>query len=218
MRTERSTTLPSTSRLQPLTLDTMKAIVTSSSFLLLLFTTTALPGDTLGFVPAPRTRARVAIHSKKLTLVQNIVRDDVAQELQRLGTEIKKHILHKQPATADSSIIVDEDASSKSTLHLATEESTIHKLRDEMRERDAQYRSMLQGLQDTVAGLSIMLETEANTLQAEKQVIERDIQIYEDEYESVRSLLARAGKLMIRRITKPIRAVLCFLRLQKKKE
>jgi hypothetical protein len=57
----------------------MKAIVTSSSFLLLFFTTTALPGDTLGFVPAPRTRARVAAHSKKLTLVQNIVRDDVAQ-------------------------------------------------------------------------------------------------------------------------------------------
>jgi hypothetical protein len=87
-----------------------------------------------------------------------------------------------------------------------------------MRERDAQYRSMLQGIQDAVAGLAIMLETEANTLQAEKKVMERDIQIYENEYESVRSFLARAGNLMMRRITKPIRAVLSFLRLQKKKE
>jgi hypothetical protein len=33
-----------------------------------------------------------------------MVRDDVAQELQRLGTEIK-HILHIQPAAADSSVV-----------------------------------------------------------------------------------------------------------------
>jgi hypothetical protein len=196
----------------------MKAFV-SSSFLLLLFTTTALPSRTFGFVPAPGTRVRAAAHSKKLTLVQrNIVRDDVAQELQRLGTEIKEHILHKQPAAADSSL-VDKNASSESTSHiLETDESTIHKLRDEMRERDAQYRSMLFGLQDAVAGISIMLETEANTLQEEKQVMERDIQVYEDEYESVRSLLARAGKLMIRRISKPIGAVLSFFRFHKKKK
>ena len=193
----------------------MKGIAVTSSFLLLLFITTALPSRTLGFVPAPGTRVHAAIHSKKVTLVQNIVHDDKAQELQRLGTEIKKHILHKQPAAADSSVTVNEDTSSEPTLHLKTEESTIHKLRDEMRERDAQYRSMLQGLQDAVAGISIMLETEANTLQAEKQVIERDLKIYEDEYESVRSLLARAGKLMVRRFTKPIHAILCFLRLQK---
>jgi hypothetical protein len=78
-----------------------------------------------------------------------------------------------------------------------------------MRERDAQYRSMLQGLQDAVAGLAIMLEAEASTLQAEKQVMERDIQIYEDEYESVRSLLARVGNLMMRRISiSPARTVM----------
>jgi hypothetical protein len=56
------------------------------------------------------------------------MRDDVAQELQRLGTEIK-HILHIQPAAAGSSAVADEDISSQSTLHLETEESTIHKLR-----------------------------------------------------------------------------------------
>jgi hypothetical protein len=186
----------------------MKAIVTSSFLLLLIVT--ALPGSTLGFVAAG-TRVRAA-HSKKP--VRNMMRDDIAQELQHLGTEIKKHVLHKQPAAAaDSS--VDKDTSSES--HLEEESSTIHKLRDDMRERDAQYRSMLQGIQDAVAGIAIILETEANTLQAEKKVMERDIKIYEEEHESVRSLLAQAGKLMIRRITKPIHAVLYFLRLKKKK-
>lgn len=191
----------------------MKAIV-ASSFLLLLFTTTVFPSSTLGFVQAPGTRVQAA-HSK--TIVQNILRDDIAQELQHLGTEIKKHVLHKQPATSNSSV-AEKVTTPESKSHLLEEESTIHKLRDEMRARDAQYVSMLQGLQDTVAGLAIILKTEATTLQAEKKVMERDIQIYEDEYESVRSLLARAGKLMLQRITKPFLAVLSFLRLKKRKE
>jgi hypothetical protein len=190
----------------------MKAIATP--LLLFLFTFTALPSSTLGFVPAgTRVRAVAALCLKKAP-AQNTMRDDIAQELQHLGTEIKKHVLHKQPAAAGSSA-VDKDTSPESHLK---EESTIHKLRDEMRERDAQYRSMLQGVQNAVAGIAIILETEANTLQAEKKVMERDIQIYEEEYESVRSLLAQAGKLMIRRITKPINAFLYFLRLKKKKE
>jgi Skp family chaperone for outer membrane proteins len=210
-RSKYSSSHPKYKLVYNLSFDTMmKAIITSSLLVLLLFTT-ALPSSTFGFVPAG-TRVRAA-HSKKPVL-QNIMRDDIAQELQHLGTEIKKHVMHKQPA-ADSS--VDEDTSSASQ-HLAQEESTIHKLRNEMRERDVQYRSMLQGLQDAVAGLAIILETEANTLQAEEKVMERDIEIYEEEHESVRSLLAQAGKLMIRRITKPIYAVLYFLRLKKKKK
>jgi hypothetical protein len=187
----------------------MKVIITSA--LLWLLFTSALP-STLGFVP---TGSRVRAARSKKQPVQNIMRDDIAQELQHLGTEIRKHILPKRPATADSS--VDKDTSSASQ-HLVEEECTIHKLRDEMRERDAQYRSMLQGLQDAVAGLAIILETEANTLQAEEKVMERDIKIYEEEHESVRSLLAQAGKVVIRRITKPIHAILCFLRLKKRKE
>jgi hypothetical protein len=205
----------------------MKAIATFS-LLLLLFTTAALAGGTLAFVPAPGNKVpRAAPHSttnreraRPFHSNMSNMRDDsmkIAQErLQHLGTEIKKHILHTQ--------VVDEgDTSvSKSQSHPTEEHeestSTIHKLRDEMFERDAQHRSMLQAIQDAVAGLSIMLETEARTLQAENRVIERNIQMYEDEYESVRSLLARAGKLMMRRIMKAIRAVLCFVRLQKKKE
>jgi hypothetical protein len=193
----------------------MKVIITSA--LLLLIITTALPRSTLGFVPTG-TQVR-AVHSKKQP-VQAIMRDDIAPELQHFGTEIKKDVPHKQPAAAAAAADIneDKDTSSASQQHLAEEESTIHKLRDEMRERDAQYRSMLQGLQDAVAGLAIILETEANTLQAEEKVMERDIQIYEEEHESVRSLLAQAGKVMIRRITISIHTVLCFLRLKKRKE
>jgi hypothetical protein len=133
----------------------MKAIVTPS-IVLLLFTTTALPSPTLGFVSATGNQVCAAAHSKTKLTVQKIMRDDIAKELQHLGTEIKNHILHTQPpdAAAANSVVDEGDTSSEPHSHLVVvdEESIIHKLRDEMRERDAQYRSMLQGIQDAVAG------------------------------------------------------------------
>jgi hypothetical protein len=74
-----------------------------------------------------------------------------------------------------------------------TRTRTIHKLRDEMLERDAQYRTMLLGFQNVVAKLAMILETQASTLQTENKDMKRSIQMYEYEYESVLILLARAA-------------------------
>jgi hypothetical protein len=202
----------------------MKAIATLSFLSLLLFTTTALPGGKLAFVPAPGNKVRAGAASVRMNDI--MLRDDsmnIAQELQHLAAEIRKYILHKQPpaanaaAATDSSVnssVVDEGDTSSAESH---SHLTIQELRDEMLERDAQYRTMLLGFQNVVAKLAMIVKTESSTLQAENKDMKRSIQMYEQEYESVLNLLARAANLMMRRITTPIREVPFFIRYQKER-
>lgn len=182
----------------------MKTIATLSCLLLSL----ALPS--LGFVHT-RTNQVLVVRAPHYSpvLLQSIMRDDIAQELRDLGKEIKKHVFMHKPAEFD-------ELQANANANTVTESSTIHRLRDEINERDVQYRKMIQELQETVAGLAILLETEVNALQAEENVLEQDIKAYEEENESVRHLLAQAAKLTRRRIAKPFHRVLHFLRLKKK--
>lgn len=149
---------------------------------------------TLGFSPvyAPRT-------TRKTSKKNAIPRDEIANELEELGEEIKPHL----------------KATSKPDGFDEFNETTLHKLQRELRERDKQYHDSIKELKNQVAGLALLLETEEVMVRAAETELKGEISDYEQENESVRRLLAQAVKLVGRRIGKGVKGVLRFFFLIK---
>jgi hypothetical protein len=167
---------------------------TFASFLLLLSFVTAF-GFASGYVVKP-----CGISRRTNTARKNAVRDEIRNELSDLGENIKHHSLSK-PAGFDAEF----------------PESTLLELKHEMRDKDLQYHAAIKELQEQVAGLAFILETEENVLRAEEAELKEEISTYAKEHNSVRLLLAEAAKLVARRVARRVNGVLCFLRLKKRK-
>lgn len=164
-------------------------ITTTASFLLFVYSPAVF-----GLVAPSYTRpycTAVAIKSKT-----DKMREEIAHELEELGSEIKPHIMN-------------HDAKG-----FGVTESLIHKLRRELHERDHDYQNELKELRKEIQALSVAFTTDEYMIRECKD----EIKDYTKENESVVRLLGQAVKLVARRIGNGTNAVLRFLRLKKKKQ
>jgi hypothetical protein len=164
----------------------------------------------LGFIPstAPFVRTATPLHEGKK------FREEIMHELEDLGAEIKPQLLHDVKGFEYT-------------------ESTIHKLRHEIHERDVKYQKEIKALRQDIQEFTGTFATDhIKALREDIQALRvayatdeviisnetRVIKDYQQEHDSVTRLLGRAVKLTARRVRNFPKNVLWFLRLKKRKE